>query len=293
MTTTPSPELVEALDPTTPGERLDELLGHADPEVQRAAMRNPSLPGEVHIGMLTSGAPDAWANPAVSLTLLVHPLTDEALREARQRAVVVLDYMGGRPDLRETYEREILGPLQMWWQTEPKLLPLLAYLSLWLEIQPPDGGWSIAQIAPPMYVRATKLAANYVRQRLSFAERWGADLESLLARIEAWTTDDGDDLLDELRSEAGNLADTITDELAMGGVEIDDEDNPDHQLAMALQSATYGNVENVADRASRASNLPQSQIAAAAEKVRAGWREELRREYPRLPLPDGLGGAGA
>lgn len=70
--------LAEAIDPTTPGERLLALWKESgdEGEVFDALMHNPALPPRLLARMLTSGSMAAWFNPTVPLVLLVDPSPD-------------------------------------------------------------------------------------------------------------------------------------------------------------------------------------------------------------------------
>lgn len=175
----PTP-LDEALDPTTTTARLSELSSDAyEPDVRRAAMRNPNLDEDFLAILLEVGAPDGWANPSAPLVQLGRSL----LLPDQMRAALIDALRYKRADIGPALRANTEDGIEVWWQSP--------------DTSAVDRGDHLALLGQgagtgsPEHRRAVGLALEVARRILAaYQDRgyteWVLEAEQSVATIEAW-----------------------------------------------------------------------------------------------------------
>jgi hypothetical protein len=124
--------LQEAADPSTAPERIRQLADHKNRVVQRAAIRNPSLPEEVWCEALINGEPEAWANPMASIYLLTWTPRKNDFRTVEDAARRATQGVWAVPE-RCSLEGKVLlnAKVKEWWVTSESASDMAMYLGWW------------------------------------------------------------------------------------------------------------------------------------------------------------------
>lgn len=183
--------LKEAADPTTPSERLDDLVlgDDVDEQVLRLASRNPNLDGETLRWLMSDGYPDAWANPQAPFALIIQPASQEELWTFLGNRSVAPD-----PVLNSALRETALPYARDLWNNETDLKEILFFF-----VYGPHGGVDERATNPdfshPSWCWATRVIDAIVRMFAAEDEKAMAVMAGLRAdpmdvRLLAKTIDD-------------------------------------------------------------------------------------------------------